>query len=77
MKAIKTKYHAPTDHKPARISARDQDKNKVMLPWDYSLDSESNHQLAARTLCKKMGWGDTIVGGGYNNSMFWVFYEIS
>ncbi len=73
MKAIKTKYHGYTNHRPSRISARDGAGHSVMLSFDHEYDGERNHQLAAIALCRKMNWSVNIRGGGYKGAMYWVF----
>lgn len=56
MKAITTKYHGPTNTRGSRISASDLDKNRVSLSYDDALNSEENHDAAAKALCIKMNW---------------------
>lgn len=65
MQAIQTKYHGPTDHKAARVSARCDD-GRLTIPWDHSLNADENHAAAARELARKLGWLDryTMVSGG-------------
>lgn len=64
MKAIVTKYHAPTATKPAKIVATDSDGNRVSIsPTRFDSDW-SAHDHAAKTLCIKMGWTrDSLMGG--------------
>lgn len=52
---IVTRYHKPTNTKGARVSAHGE-TGQITLPWDYELDVAENHEAAAKTLAKKMGW---------------------
>ena len=73
MKAIKTMYLGPTNARGPRIKATDCDRNHITLSWDYALDSDENHKMAAKALCDKMNWkGDLVMGGfpDYNVHVF-------
>lgn len=72
-KAIKTKYHGPGNVKGSRISATDEDGNRIVLSWDYALDSDGNHKVAARALCDKMGWRGELASGGLKDCIVHVF----
>lgn len=63
MKAIRTKYNGPTDTRGSRISATDEDGNRVTVPYDHAENSNGNHDAAALALCAKMGWGGRLVRG--------------
>jgi hypothetical protein len=65
MKAIITKYHGPTNSRGSRISASDEDGNRVTVSYDHA--SHDPHRLAAIALCKKMGWTGTLIEGGLGN----------
>lgn len=43
MKAIRTRYHGPTNTRGARMSATDCDGNTVRMPLDYSHDDNERH----------------------------------
>jgi hypothetical protein len=79
MKAIRTKYYGPTATKPAHIKASDGDGNYVRLNHRLEFlayaaqNSHPDHREAAENLCKKMNWTGKLVGGGYKDSMYWVF----
>ena len=76
MKAIQTRYHAPTNVRGARISAFDSDKNRVSLPYPYEDRSSLAHAAAAIALCKKMRWTGTLQGGYLpKGDMVWVFLD--
>ena len=72
MKAIKTKYHGPGNVKGSRISATDEDGNRVVLSYRDELNSEQNHRRAAKQLCEKMKWRGTYYGGHLRDCMVWV-----
>lgn len=73
MKAIVTKYHGPTDHRGARISASDEDGNKIYLPYPHELSGEAVHRWAAQELCKMMEWRGTLVSGELKEGYVFVF----
>ena len=56
MKAISTKYLPPTNTKPARLVASDQDGNRVVISYPHEKSSEAAHATAAKALCTKMHW---------------------
>jgi len=72
MKAIRTRYHGPTNTRGSRISATDSDGNRVTISYDYSLNSDKLHEKAAYTLMEKMMWPNEVVGGGFGSDTFWI-----
>ena len=80
MKAITTKYHGPTNTRGSRVVADDGDGNRVSLGYRCELNSTGNHAAACRALCEKQGWGGTLQGGtvvkgGRESCMVWVWIE--
>jgi hypothetical protein len=73
MKAIITKYHGPTNTKGSRITATDEDGNRVTIPHPYELSGEAVHKAAADALCKKMGWAGNLIGGSLKNGYVFTF----
>lgn len=74
MKAIRTKYHGPTNTRGSRITASDEDGNKCTIPYPHELSGEACHRLAADALCSKMKWdGSSLIGGGLKNGYVFVF----
>jgi hypothetical protein len=77
MKAITTKYHGATSHRPARIIATDLDGNRSTVPADGDFPYDSAHRAAAVRLCETMRWpgADALVGGTVKHGgvMAWVF----
>ena len=73
MKAILTKYHGPTNTRGARISASDEDGNKVSIPYPYELSGEAVHRKAAEALKAKMNWTGDLVSGSLKNRYVFVF----
>lgn len=77
MKAITTKYHGPTNTRGARISASDQDGNRVTISYPHELSGEDVHRAAAMALCSKMGWGllsnQRLVAGSTKTGYVFVF----
>ena len=63
MKSITTKYHGPSATKGSRISATDNDGNRVMISKDLSMSDDGGHADAARALCRKMNWHGEMVTG--------------
>ena len=73
MKAIFTKYHGPSNYKGSRISACDEDGNRVTIGYPYELSGEAVHRKAADALCEKMGWPGKLVGGSHKRGYVFVF----
>lgn len=73
MKAISTKYHGPTNTRGSRITATDEDGNRVSISYPYDLSGEAVHRKAAETLKAKMGWKGKLVGGSLKNGYVFVF----
>jgi hypothetical protein len=78
MQAIRTRYHGPTNSKGSRFSAQCE-AGRIYVPYDYALNSDENHEAAAKALAKKLGW-DTdryppMAGGVFDNDYYWVFVE--
>lgn len=69
MKSILTKYVGPGNVRGSRVIATDDEgRNKITLEWDDALDSDGNHDAAARALCIKMGWVNSpLMRGGMGN----------
>lgn len=72
MKAIRTRYHGPTNFKGSRYQAMDGDGNTVTVSAAYELNSDENHERVAYMLMKKMQWRCIISGGGFGNDMYWT-----
>ncbi len=74
MKAILTKYHGPGNVRGSRISATDSDGHRVSIKLESEWSMDEAHQIAARTLCAKMGWTGRLVSGGlgHNQVHVWV-----
>ena len=62
MQAIQTKILPYTNYKPMRITA-ECFVGKIIVQWNYSLDGEENHILAAKALMDKLGWEFDFVSG--------------
>ena len=70
MKTITTKYHGPTNIKPSRVTASDEDGHRVTLV-------SNDHDAAAVALCAKMGWTQhNLVRGNQKHGNVYVFDEI-
>lgn len=73
MKAIQTTYHGPTDTRGSRISASDTDGNRISIPYPHEYSGAECHAQAALALCRKMGWGGTLIAGGLKDHYVFVF----
>lgn len=73
MKAIITKYKGPTDTRGSRIYASDSDNNRISIPYPYELNGEAVYLEAAKSLCRKMGWSEDLLGGGTKDGYIFVF----
>jgi hypothetical protein len=74
MKAIITKYHGP-NNRGSRISATDEDGNRITISYPHELSGEAVHRKAAEALCAKMGWTGKLVGGSLKRGYVFVFTE--
>ena len=73
MKAIVTKFHGPTNCKGSRITASDEDGNRITISYPYELSGEECHRRAAQALCDKMKWSGSLVGGSLKNGYVFTF----
>ena len=77
MKAIRTKYHGPTDTRGSRIVATAEGgpkPHRATVPYDHG--SDNPHRDAAVALCRKLGWTGTLCEGGLpDGSVAWVFVD--
>lgn len=73
MQAIQTKYFAPGNVRGARIKATAA-AGSITVPYDHRLNTEQNHEAAARAFQAKLGWnhenyghlvGGTLADGTY------------
>lgn len=71
--AISTKFLGPTNYRGSRVRAVAQ-AGSVVVQWDHALNSEQNHDAAAKTLAEKFGWYGAWFGGGLErgNCYVWV-----
>jgi len=86
MKAIRTRYHGPTNTRGSRISAIDGDGNRVSISYNHASNSDNLHEVAAYTLMKKMEWPNELINGGFGHDEYWImlprerhvppFYEV-
>jgi hypothetical protein len=77
MQAIRTAYHGPTNHRPARIHAMCAAGHLTMNYAD-GLDQFGNHRQACAQLLLRLGWTTAekyppVVGGNFGGDIFWVF----
>ena len=63
MKAISTKFYGATNHRGAKIVARDGDNNQASISWPNDRDTQDAHMMAAHALMDKMDWTGELVGG--------------
>jgi hypothetical protein len=73
MKAIVTTYHGPTNTKGSRITASDEDGNRITISYPYELSGEAVHRKAAEALKEKMNWQGELVSGSLKNGYVFVF----
>lgn len=66
MQAIETEYMGPSSVRGARIRVRSQSKS-ITVPWDYALDQNENHNVAAFSLAERLSWVGKWAGGGSPN----------
>jgi hypothetical protein len=73
MKAITTRFHGPTDTKGSRVSATDEDGNRITISYSQVLNSEAAHAEAAIALCRKLGWAGRLIAGGTKHGYVFTF----
>lgn len=73
MKAIRTKYHGPGNVRGSRVSATDEDGNRVSVPYNHAAARYGSHDAAALELCRKMGWTGTLIRGSLGDGFVYVF----
>lgn len=73
MKAIETRYVPATDTRGSKIRAEDCDGHTVTISYPYHLSGEKVHRLAARALCRKLGWTGRLAGGATRHGYAFVF----
>lgn len=75
MKAIVTKYHGPGNVRGSRISASDEDGNRVSVPYPYGENwrDGSTHIPAVKALCEKMGWHGKLIQGSLKGGYVFVW----
>ena len=72
-KAIRTRFHGPSNNYGSRFSATDGDGNKVVKSRDFALTADGNHERVAQALADKMGWKGELRGGEFNGDHYFVF----
>jgi hypothetical protein len=80
MGTIITKYHGPTDHQGSRIVATANTygtKTRILVGYDYSLNSLDNHTEAAMKLAQKIGWHDQWIASDTHDGRGYVFTRAS
>jgi hypothetical protein len=72
MQTIETRYHGPTDHRGARITATTTSGLRVTVPYDYSISAHENYAHAAKTLAKRLSWSLFWLGGATQKGYVFV-----
>jgi hypothetical protein len=72
MNTITTRFHSPTNHRGSRISATHTDGKRIYVDWDHTVDSQTNHEHAARVLCGKDWRGYLACGDAGPTAYVWV-----
>ena len=73
MKAITTRFLGPTAMKAPRVTASDEDGNRVTIPYQSELEPQRAHSIAAMALCEKMKWPTALVSGSIKGGYVFVF----
>lgn len=69
MQAIQTRFFGPTNTRGARIKAFSEAFPRgVTVSWDHALNSEDNHNAAARAFIVAHEWYGTWLRGGSPDS---------
>lgn len=79
MKAITTRILPHTERGPARVTASAEAGASRVNSVSLSLEEagEEPHCAAALALCKKMGWGGSLVSGTLNHKGDGVFVFVT
>lgn len=58
MQAIFTKFLGPTNHRPSRVTAYNDDFPRgVVIAWDHALNVGDNHRAAVMAFLAAREWG--------------------
>ena len=73
--AIVTKYHVKSTG-AGRISATDNEGNRVYIPYPHELSEHDKHFAAVQKLCEKMEWHGTLYCGWLRGTTrVWVWKD--
>ena len=76
MKAIQTKYHGHTNHKPARISARAESCKQRFYSIPMELSVDESHAWAALEYARERGWlpkpDEKLIHNGRKRFSVWL-----
>ena len=68
MKAITARFLGQTAMKGSRITASDEDGNRVTISYPGEESGGEAYRKPAITLCHKLGWdSETLIGGSAKN----------
>lgn len=71
MQYITTKYHGPTNTRPAKISAVTSSGLRNTYPYDHELSVEGNHHAAAKAWAERLNWhGQWVAGHGEKGNVY-------
>ena len=73
MQTINCKYHGPTNHKGARVSATTSEGHGRVYVSRNADRVEDDFIKAARLCAEKMDWKGTMQGGHTKDGMVFVF----
>ncbi len=73
LQTIETRFHGPTGHNSARISATTHGGTRIYISREDCDDMEECHALACERLMKQLNWEGHMVGGNTKKGMCWVF----
>jgi hypothetical protein len=70
--SIVTKYIAPSNVKGSRVSATSTSGERIIIGWDDTVDTDTNHTIAAAMLAEKLGWSGRWEAGAMPNGCGFV-----
>ena len=80
MKTISVKYLGPTDCKGSRLKASDGD-NSITIDYPHGVGGMGadldTYAVAARALCKKLGWDGKMAASHTKDGAVFVFVSVS
>jgi len=73
--SITTKYHGAANVRGSRVSATASSGPRIVIEWDDEMNTDRNHEAAARKLAEKLGWEGQWIAGCSKDGCVWVLND--